>query len=141
MRTLLTTIALSALALTGCSSADAEPEKDSSAKVDEATAQWQDALDEATRGTIDFATHRHETAASCQRTERNDWIVDFALGGLPTAGADVTLLGLEHACPEVAGVYTATIDEVKSAADPKSLVCKDPSAFDTEEQLKLEIAC
>lgn len=141
MRTLLTSIVLSALALTGCSSADAEPEKDNGAEVDSATQQWKAAFDEATGGTLDFATHQQETAASCARTERGDWIVDFALGGGPTAGEDVVLLGLEHGCPDVAQVYGATIDEVEAAADPKSLVCKDPSAFDTEDQLKLEIAC
>ncbi len=143
MRSLISILAVSAFALTACSGADAEPTKteETTAKVDEAVAAWEDALDEATNGTVDFAIHQQDTAVACQRTERKDWIVDFALGGMPTAGTDVVLLGLEHACPDVAQVYAAAIDEVGAAPDPKSLVCADPKQFGTEDQLKLQIAC
>ena len=128
-------------ALTACAGASADEE--TATDTERAEAAWRTDVEEALgTGTFDFEAIAGQAAADCQRTTPAAWIPTLAMSGdLSTATVDVTRIGLQHACPEVAEAFDAALGEVESAPDPLDLVCGDGVRLEGEDALKADLVC
>lgn len=140
MRTLIIALALSVVALTGCSSDAAE--KPQANDQDKAETAWRADVEEALgTDTFDFEAIQQNAAADCQRTTTDGWTISLGLSG-STSTATVTRIGLEHACSEVLPVFDEAVAAVDAAEDTSALVCSLPTdGVSLDDQAKLELVC
>lgn len=127
--------------LTACSGASADEE--AGADAERVAASWQAEVEE-TLGTttVDFEAVTRQAAADCRRTSAAAWVPTLVMSGdLSTASTEVTRIGLEHACPEVAEAFDAAVAEVEVAGDPLELVCGPDAVLEGEDALKAELVC
>lgn len=140
MRSLIIALALSAVALTGCTSDAAEAPKASA--QDKAEAAWRADVEKALgTDTFDFEGIQHNAAADCQRTTPTEWTINLGLSG-STSTAKVTRIGLEHACSDVVPAFDEAVEAVDAADDTTALVCGLPMDEVTlDDRAKLRLVC
>lgn len=128
-------------ALAACS--DASAEADATSAEEKARTVWRAEVEDAL-GTdaVDLEAIAQQAAADCQRTDTAAWIPTLALSGdLATPATEVTRIGLEHACPNVADAFDAALAAVGAADDPLDLVCAPGTELGGEDALKAELVC
>lgn len=136
----LIVLALASVALTACSSADAE--QGTADGAGKAEAAWLADVEEVLGAeATNVEALRQQAAASCAVTAAEDWTVELALSGA-TSTSDVTRVGIEHLCPEVLPAFDEARAAVDAADDTNALVCTLPAdALSSDSQLKLKLVC
>lgn len=140
----LIALALASVALTACSSADAEqgPAAEADKAGADAEAAWlADVEDALGAEATNVEALRQQAAAQCAVTATEDWTVELALSGA-TSTSDVTRVNLEHLCPEVLPAFDDARAAVDAADDTNALVCTLPAdALSSDSRLKLKLVC
>lgn len=140
MRSLTIALALSALALVGCTSEAAE--RPAATEQDKVEAAWRADVEEVLgTDTFDFESIRRNAAADCQRTTPTEWKISLGLSG-STSTATITRIGLEHACSDVVPAFDEAVEAVESADSTAALVCSLPmDDVSLDDQAKLKLVC
>lgn len=140
MRSVTLALALSTALLAGCASSAAD-KSTSPDKQDSIEADWRAAVaKELGNEDFDFLSLQNQAAVDCQRPETKDWIPTLALTG-ELSTTEVTLIGLQHACPAVADAFEAAVATVEAAEDPLDLVCGPDAELGADDQLKADMVC
>ncbi len=140
MRALTLALALLLPALVACSSSEAD-ESAEPTKQEQTIAAWEADVAK-TLGTdeFDLPALEQQAAADCARTDVEQWTAGLVLSGARSE-ADLTRIGLTHACPEVVDVYDSAVEVVDSTADPLTLVCAPGVELGDDDARLAEMAC